>query len=93
MKFAICAFAMLIANTASAECVVSQSTATHVQVIDSGTLLIYGGAAGHTMMRSLTPLLPGGQFAIGKDSFCDFDSSALFMNGQPILIQEIRHLY
>lgn len=86
--------ALLLAScAASATCVVSQSSAQYVRVLDSTTLVLYGGAAGHTLIKTLTPILPGAQFSVAKDNFCDFDNAAIYMDGQPVTIQQVAHVY
>lgn len=45
------------------------------------------------LIKTLTPILPGAQFSVAKDNFCDFDNAAIYMDGQPVTIQQVAHVY
>ncbi|WP_159086378.1 hypothetical protein [Burkholderia mayonis] len=75
-----------------ADCVYNLQSATMVRILDYHALVIYGGGAGYTLIKTLTPLSPGMPLAVGSDSFCDYASNALFSGSMPIDIQSVKHL-
>ncbi len=92
MKKIISAIVLCWATASHADCVVGQRSATSVIVLGQNVLLLSGGYAGFTLIKSLMPLYRGANFAVVKDSFCDFDSGAILMNNQPLSIQQVKNM-
>ncbi|MGS0976160.1 hypothetical protein [Burkholderia glumae] len=93
MKKILSALILCWSATSHADCVVGQQSATSVIVLSSNVLLLSGGYAGFTLVKSLTPIYRGANFAVVKDSFCDFDSNAIVMNNQPLTIQQVKNMH
>lgn len=92
MKKSLITALLLTSAGAHAECVLGQSTATGFRVLDPHTFVLMGGVAGYTMIRTFAFLQPSSNVAVAKDSFCDFESGTLVVDGQRIDIQEVKHL-
>jgi len=93
MKWIVVAGLLSASSAASAECVIGMKSATSVSIVGSTTLLFTGGIVGRVVVQTLEPVRPGARFAIGKDSFCDVDSRAIYMDGRPLQIEQVTQSY
>lgn len=93
LSIAIAAALVLASSVARADCAISASTATHVQVIDQHILVLWGGAAGAIMIKSFEFFYPTSQIGVLKDSFCDFATDVIALDGRSINVQEVKQVH
>ncbi|WP_143292997.1 hypothetical protein [Burkholderia pseudomallei] len=93
MKKIIIPILLVCSMQAKAECVYSQRSATQVRILDSHALVIYGGSAGYTLIKTTTPLSPGMPVSVSADSFCDYAPDAIYSGSIPVAVSQIRNLH
>jgi hypothetical protein len=79
-------------QNASAECIFGASNLTNVYILDSNRLILYGGFGDPIYIKTFYPLTKGARVAVLKDSFCDYDSEAISINGTVIPVQVVKKL-
>jgi hypothetical protein len=84
--------AFLIAGPASADCVIGAKSKTQYQVLDSHTIMLSGGYGGQIILKSFQFFQPSSQVSVLKDSFCDFDNAVLYIDGEPVDIQQVKNI-
>ena len=84
-------FGLAVAVTpALADCVVGASMATRFQVLDGDTLILFGGSK--ILLKIFCCVSSSSSVSVLKDSFCDYDDSVLFIDGEPVDVQAVRRL-
>jgi len=84
--------AFLIAGPAAADCVIGAKSKTQYQVLDSHTIMLSGGYGGQIILKSFQFFQPSSQVAVLKDSFCDFENAVLYIDGEPVDIQQVKSI-
>lgn len=81
-----------IANAASADCVIDAKSKTSFVVLDSNTLLLKGGIGSDILIKSFQFFYPSSNVTVLKDSFCDFATDVLYVDGQLVSVQAVKQL-
>lgn len=84
--------AFLIASSAHAECVIGAKSKTQFQVLDSHTIMLSGGYGGQIILKSFQFFNSSSQVTILKDSFCDFEDAVLYIDGEPVDVQQVKKI-
>lgn len=83
---------ILTSQLAYSECVIGVKGSTKYQVIDSHTLILTGGYGGTFLLKSFSFFQPTSQVTVLSDSFCDFASAVLYVDGQKVDVQQVKHV-
>jgi hypothetical protein len=87
------AIAMLsLANNAPADCIVGAKLKLQFVVLDSHTILLKGGGGSDILIKSFAFFYPTSQVTVLKDSFCDYESAVLYIDGQVVDVQQVTKL-
>lgn len=80
-------------TSAHADCVINAKEATRFQVLDSHTIILSGGIAGQILIKSLDFFSRTSSVTVLKDTFCDFDSDVLYVDGETVDVQQVKQLH
>jgi hypothetical protein len=90
---AVTAASMLVlANTAAADCIVGAKLSLQFIVVDAHTIILKNAGGHDILIKSFAFFYPTSQVTILKDSFCDYASAVLYVDGQVIDAQEVKNL-
>lgn len=84
--------ALCLSQHAIADCVYSVKSYTSFVILDSHTLILKGGPGKDIMLKSFAFFYSSSQVTVLRDSFCDYESSVLYVDGQPVDIQQVKWL-
>lgn len=86
--------ALLLACAANtrADCIMNAKSATKFQILDNHTILLSGGLSGAILIKSFAFFQVTSQVSVLKDDFCDFESSVLYVDGEVIDAQQVKHI-
>ncbi|BCM02930.1 hypothetical protein [Ralstonia pseudosolanacearum] len=91
-KYLFAVLALLAATTAHADCVVGASLATTFRVLDSHTIVLYSGSTPKILIKTFSFFYASSSVTVLKDSFCDYASAVLYVDGQAVDAQQVKHL-
>jgi hypothetical protein len=91
-SLALAPLLLCCAIQAQADCVVNATSKTTYEVLDSHTILLKGGAGGAIMVKSFSFFYSSSSVRVLQDSFCDFASAVLYVDGEPIDVQQVKQL-
>lgn len=77
---------------AHADCVINARTKTQYRILDSHTVLLSGGVGSEILIKTFSFFSPGSQVSVLKDSFCDYESSVLYIDGEAADAQQVKNL-
>lgn len=87
-----CASALIITGAADAGCVLNAKSKTSYVVLDSHTILLKGGIGNDILIKSFAFFYPSSQVTVLKDSFCDYESAVLYVDGEVVDVQKVEGL-
>ena len=73
-----------------ADCVSSAQSKTNFQVLDSHTIMFKGGFGDNFIIKSYSYFNSSPKITILKDSFCDYQAAALYVDGEVIDLQQVK---
>jgi hypothetical protein len=73
-----------------ADCIYGAKDSRSFQVIDSNTLILKGYK--NILVKTFCFIYPSSNITVLKDSFCDYDSSVLYIDGEVCDTNEVRDL-
>lgn len=95
-KRALLAFVSLMSLTvtarANADCVYGAKSASGFSIVGSNTIILTGVPGGNILLKTFHFFFAGDRVTVLKDSFCDFESSVLYVNGEVVDVNEVRRL-
>ncbi|GCB03890.1 hypothetical protein [Ralstonia sp. SET104] len=83
---------LALATPASADCVYGAKSSTSFRVLDDHTLLLEGAISGAIMLKSFSFFMPYSRITVLKDSFCDYATDVLYVNGMTVSVQEVKQI-
>lgn len=83
---------LALTSSAKADCVYGVKSSTKYRVLDQHTLLLEGSFAGSFLLKSFSFFNTYSRITILKDSFCDYASDVLYVDGMTVSVQEVKHL-
>lgn len=90
---AIATISMLaLVNAAAADCVVGAKLSLQFIVLDEHTIILKNAGGHDILIKSFAFFYPTSQVTVLKDSFCDYASAVLYVDGQAIDAQEVKNL-
>ena len=90
MKILFVLFATLFALTAKADCVFGAKGKASFVILDSHTILLKNGPGRDIVIKSFSFFYSGSSVSVLKDSFCDYESAVLYVDGQVVDAQQVR---
>lgn len=87
---AIGAALLLSMTTARADCVLNAKSKTSYVVLDSNTIILKGGIGKDILIKSFSFFYSSSQVTVLKDSFCDYESAVLYVDGQVVDAQQVK---
>jgi len=81
-----------VCAAASADCVFGAKSSTKFRVLDSHALLLEGSFSGSILLRSFSFFNQYSRVTVLKDSFCDYASDVLYVDGMTVSVQEVKRL-
>ena len=90
----LCVAALLafLATPARADCVVGASLAMNFIVINPNTIMLRLGSSGGIVIKTFSFIYPSSSVTVLKDSFCDFESGVLIVNGEVVDAQQVKRV-
>jgi hypothetical protein len=95
MKCSICLSILILlaaCNAAVADCILNAKSKTTYEVLDSHTILLKGGIGNAILVKSFAFFHSSSQVTVLKDSFCDFESAVLYVDGEVVDAQQVKGL-
>lgn len=77
---------------AKADCIYGAKTKTNFSMIDSHTAILKGGVGPDLLIKTMDFIYSGSSILVLKDSFCDYDDSAIYIDGNTINLTQVRRL-
>lgn len=90
MRTLLIALLLLAAKAAYADCVVGAKLALSYVVVDSHTIILKVGNG--ILIKSFAFFHTGSEVTVLKDSFCDFESAVLYVDGEVVDAQQVKRL-
>ena len=73
-----------------ADCVFGAKDSSTFQIIDSNTLILKGYK--NILIKTFCFVYPTSNVTVLKDSFCDYDSNVLYVDGEVCNVNEVKDL-
>ena len=89
---ALAAWICLVVTPAFADCVYGAKSKTNFQILDSNTLLLSGGFGGSIILKIYCCVYSSSSVTILKDSFCSFESSAIYIDGDVVAVRDVKKI-
>lgn len=86
----LAALLLSVCCSAQADCVVGAKMALSYKILDSHTLLLEVGNG--ILVKSFHFFQSGSSILVLKDSFCDFESAVLYVDGEVVDVQQVKKL-
>jgi hypothetical protein len=80
----------LLGGQAMADCVVGAKMALSYTVLDSHTIVLKVGNG--ILIKSFHFFNSASQVSVLKDSFCDYESAVLYVDGEVVDVQQVKRL-
>ena len=80
----------LFALNSNADCVFGAKSKTSFVILDSNTILLKNGPGKDILIKSFSFFNSGSSVSVLKDSFCDFESAVLYVDGQVVDAQQVK---
>jgi len=86
------AIALLVwsADAAHADCVVGAKMTLNYVVLDAHTIILKVGNG--ILVKSLHFFNSASSVSVLKDSFCDYDSAVLYVDGEVVDVQQVKRM-
>jgi hypothetical protein len=81
-----------LSNTAFADCVYGAKDKTSYVVLDSHTIVLRGGYGGDILIKTFAFINSSSSVTVLKDSFCSYESSVLYVDGQTVDANDVKKL-
>lgn len=82
----------LVPALALGDCILNAKSKTSYVILDSHTILLKGGIGKDILIKSFAFFYATSQVTVLKDSFCDYESAVLYVDGQVIDAQQVKGL-
>jgi|GEM_PF-1893698 len=79
-------------DSSSADCILSAKSKTSYVILDSHTLILKGGIGKDVLVKSYHFFNSASQITVLKDSFCDYESAVLYVDGEVVDAQQVKSL-
>ena len=86
-------FGLFAPSLAYSDCVINAKSKTKYVVLDGHTLILRGGFGADIIVKTFAFVNTGSQVTILKDSFCSFDGSALYIDGEVVQVNEVTNIH
>lgn len=81
-----------LSNAALADCVYGAKDKTSYVVLDSHTIVLRGGYGGDILIKTFAFINSSSSVTVLKDSFCSYESSVLYIDGQTVDANDVKKL-
>ena len=92
MKNIICALMFLASIGAHADCIFGAKSKMSYLILDSHTIILKNGPGKDIMIKSFAFFNTASTISVLKDSFCDYESAVLYVDGQVVDAQQVKWL-
>jgi hypothetical protein len=82
--------AALLPFGANADCVIGAKMKISFTVLDTHTVMLRGGGGKDILIKTFSFLYSSSQVTVLKDSFCDYESAVLYVDGEVIDAQQVK---
>src|SRR3954453_16410535 len=82
---------LLLAGSARADCVVGAQMAARIVILNSNTIVLQT-ASGGILIKTYHYFFGRPSLTVLKDSFCDFDSAVLYVDGEVVDAQSVKRV-
>lgn len=79
-----------ISFASQADCVYGAKSKMSFVILDSNTILLKNGPGKDILIKSFSFFNSGSSVRVLKDSFCDFESAVLYVDGQVVDAQQVK---
>ena len=80
----------VVGLSAHADCIYGAKSKMSYVVLDSHTILLKGGVGKDILIKSFSFFYSTSQVTILKDSFCDYESAVLYVDGATVDAQQVK---
>ena len=80
----------LFALNANADCVFGAKSKMSYVVLDAHTILLKNGPGKDILIKSFAFFNTASSLTVLKDSFCDYESAVLYLDGQVVDVQQVK---
>jgi hypothetical protein len=89
---AVAASTLGVPIVATGDCILNAKSKTSYVILDSHTILLKGGIGNDILIKSFAFFNTASQVTVLKDSFCDFETAVLYVDGQTVDAQQVKGL-
>ena len=90
MRIIFLALITVFALNANADCIFGAKSKTSFVILDSHTILLKNGPGKDILIKSFSFFNSGSSVSVLKDSFCDYESAVLYVDGQVVDAQQVK---
>lgn len=85
-------FILPISQNVFADCVFNAKSKTSYTVLDNHTIILRGGFGDDILIKSFSFFHKSSQVSVLKDSFCNYDNSALYVDGEVVDVKDVKRI-
>jgi hypothetical protein len=90
MKVILVLILMALSITSKADCVYGAKSKMSFVILDAHTILLKNGPGKDILIKSFSFFYTSSSVTVLKDSFCDYESAVLYIDGQLVDAQEVK---
>lgn len=92
MKYLVIFCLLICSHSVLSDCVYGAKDKSRLTILDNKTLILSGGYGADIMVKTYCFVYRSSEVAVLKDSFCSYENSVLYIDGEVCDAQQVRRI-